>query len=124
MDRPFVVGINYDHPASLDSGLLVDHLRALRDGRAVEVPIYDFATHTRRPDTRRVEPARVIVVEGILVFTEAGPSSRSATSTTPASGRCTSSMSNPPSGGPTSSSPRAATTGSRSTCCSDGWGGS
>lgn len=62
--------INYDHPASLESGLLVDHLRALRGGAAVDVPIYDFATHTRRPDTRRVEPARVIVVEGILVFTE------------------------------------------------------
>ncbi len=62
--------INYDHPASLDSALLVDHLRELRSGRAVEVPIYDFATHTRRRETRAVAPARVIVVEGILVFTE------------------------------------------------------
>ena len=62
--------INYDHPSSLESMLLVDHLRALRDGRTVEVPIYDFATHTRRSETRQVEPARVIVVEGILVFTE------------------------------------------------------
>ena len=62
--------INYDHPSSLESMLLVDHLRALRDGRTVEVPIYDFATHTRRRETRQVEPARVIVVEGILVFTE------------------------------------------------------
>jgi uridine kinase len=63
-------GINYDHPASLDSALLVDHLRALRAGRAVEVPIYDFATHTRRGETRHVAPARVILVEGILVFSE------------------------------------------------------
>jgi len=62
--------INYDHPGSLDSSLLVDHLRELRGGRAVAVPIYDFATHTRRRETRTVEPARVIVVEGILVFTE------------------------------------------------------
>jgi uridine kinase len=62
--------INYDHPASLESVLLANHLRDLRAGRAVEVPIYDFATHTRRRDTRRVEPSRVIVVEGILVFTE------------------------------------------------------
>jgi uridine kinase len=62
--------INYDHPASLESSLLATHLRELRGGRAVEVPIYDFATHTRRIDTRRVEPSRVIVVEGILVFTE------------------------------------------------------
>lgn len=64
------VTINYDHPASLESSLLATHLRELRSGRVVEVPIYDFATHTRRIDTRRVEPARVIVVEGILVFTE------------------------------------------------------
>jgi uridine kinase len=62
--------INYDHPAALDSALLVDQLRALRGGRAVEVPIYDFATHTRRRETRHVVPSRVIIVEGILVFSE------------------------------------------------------
>jgi uridine kinase len=62
---------NYDHPASLESDLLATHLRELRAGRAVDVPIYDFATHTRRKDTRHVEAARVIIVEGILVFTEA-----------------------------------------------------
>src|SRR5688500_10306786 len=62
---------NYDHPDSLESTLLAHHLRELRAGRAVDVPIYDFATHNRAPDTRRVEPARVIIVEGILVFTEA-----------------------------------------------------
>jgi uridine kinase len=62
--------INYDHPGSLESSLLIEHLRELRGGRAVAVPIYDFATHTRRRETRAVEPARVIVVEGILVFTE------------------------------------------------------
>jgi uridine kinase len=63
--------INYDHPASLESSLLADHLRELRAGRAVDIPIYDFATHTRRAETRHLEPARVIIVEGILVFTEA-----------------------------------------------------
>jgi uridine kinase len=62
--------INYDHPSSLESPLLVEHLRELRAGRAVDVPSYDFATHTRRAERRRVEPARVIIVEGILVFTE------------------------------------------------------
>jgi len=62
--------INYDHPASLDTSLLVDHLRQLRSGQAVEVPLYDFATYTRRPETRSVAPARVIIVEGILVFAE------------------------------------------------------
>lgn len=62
--------INYDHPSSLESTLLAEHLRELRAGRAVDVPIYDFATHCRRKDTRHVAPARVIIVEGILVFTE------------------------------------------------------
>lgn len=62
--------INYDHPSALDSALLALHLRELCDGRAVEVPIYDFATHTRRRETRTVAPARVILVEGILVFAE------------------------------------------------------
>jgi uridine kinase len=63
--------INYDHPASLESSLLVEHLRALRAGNPVDVPIYDYANHARSAQTRRVEPARVIIVEGILVFTEA-----------------------------------------------------
>jgi uridine kinase len=62
--------VNYDHPSSLDSELLAEHLRELRSGRAVEVPIYDFLSHTRRGETRTVEPARVIIVEGILVFAE------------------------------------------------------
>lgn len=63
-------GINYDHPSSLESELLADHLRLLRAGRAVDIPIYDFSSHTRRPETRRIPPSRVIIVEGILVFTE------------------------------------------------------
>jgi uridine kinase len=63
--------INYDHPASLESTLLADHLRELRAGRAVDVPIYDFATHTRRKERRHVVPAPVVIVEGILVFVEA-----------------------------------------------------
>jgi uridine kinase len=63
--------VNYDHPASLESSLLADHLTALRAGRAVDVPIYDFTTHCRRRETRRVEAAPVIIVEGILVFVDA-----------------------------------------------------
>ena len=61
---------NYDHPDSLDTPLLVRHLRRLSAWRAVDIPVYDFATHTRRPITQRVEPARVILIEGILVFAE------------------------------------------------------
>jgi uridine kinase len=63
--------INYDHPSALESELLAEHLRQLRAGRPVDIPIYDFSTHTRRAQTRRIAPARVIIVEGILVFTEA-----------------------------------------------------
>ncbi|MGQ9457328.1 MAG: uridine kinase [Anaerolineae bacterium] len=62
--------VNYDHPDALESELLVEHLKALRAGRPVEAPIYDFTTHTRRPETRRVEPRRVILVEGILIFAD------------------------------------------------------
>jgi uridine kinase len=62
--------LNYDHPESLDNELLVAHLEALRRGQAVEVPIYDFVTHSRRTETRCVAPAPVVIVEGILVFVE------------------------------------------------------
>lgn len=62
--------VNFDHPDSLETSLLVQHLERLGDGHGVDVPLYDFATHTRRKETRRVEPTPVIVVEGILVFVE------------------------------------------------------
>ena len=59
---------NFDHPDALDTGLLVEHLEALKSGQAVEVPIYDFVTHRRTAETRRVEPRPVVLVEGILLF--------------------------------------------------------
>lgn len=62
--------LNYDHPDSLETRLLVEHLRVLRAGRAVDVPVYDFKTHSRLPARRRVEPAPFVVVEGILLFVE------------------------------------------------------
>lgn len=62
--------LNFDHPDSLETELLVDHLAALRAGNPVDVPSYDFKTHTRRPERKHVEPTPVIVVEGILVFVE------------------------------------------------------
>lgn len=62
---------NFDHPDALESELLVEHLLALKRGEAVEVPVYDFTHHVRRPETRRVEPRKVILVEGILIFAEA-----------------------------------------------------
>ena len=62
--------VNYDHPDSLETELLVEHLKALRAGQAVEIPVYDFTTHSRTQQTRRIEPASVVLVEGILVFAE------------------------------------------------------
>jgi uridine kinase len=62
--------LNYDHPDALETELLVEQLRQLRAGRAIEAPIYDFKAHTRSADTRRVEPTPVVFVEGILVFVE------------------------------------------------------
>jgi uridine kinase len=62
--------LNYDHPDALDNELLVRHLERLRAGEPVDVPIYDFKTHSRRDDTRRVAPSKVVIVEGILVFVD------------------------------------------------------
>lgn len=63
--------INFDHPDSFETELLIQHIACLRDGKAVKVPIYDFATDRRTDKTFIVEPRRVILVEGILIFTEA-----------------------------------------------------
>lgn len=63
--------VNFDHPNSLETELLIQHIAALRDGKAVEVPIYDFSTDSRTTQTFTVQPCRVILVEGILIFTEA-----------------------------------------------------
>lgn len=62
--------LNYDHPDALESELLARHIAALRAGEAIEVPIYDFRTHTRRQETRRVTPTAVVIVEGILTLAE------------------------------------------------------
>jgi len=59
---------NFDHPDSLDFDLLRQHLLDLAQGKAIEKPIYSFKTHARETTTERVEPAQVIIVEGILLF--------------------------------------------------------
>ena len=59
---------NYDHPESIESALLVEHLRRLREGKPAELPIYDFTRHERLAETERVLPKPVILVEGILIF--------------------------------------------------------
>lgn len=62
--------LNFDHPESLDTPLLVEHLTKLRAGEAVGAPMYDFTTHRRHEETRLVEPAPILLVEGILVLAE------------------------------------------------------
>jgi uridine kinase len=62
--------VNYDHPDSLETGLLIEHLKQLKNGQSVEMPVYDFTTHSRKSETIHIEPAPVIMVEGILVFVE------------------------------------------------------
>jgi len=61
-------GRNFDHPGSLDEAMVVEHLRQLAQGRAIERPIYDFATHTRTDRIERVEPSAHIIVEGLFTL--------------------------------------------------------
>lgn len=69
-DMPFEerVKVNYDHPDAFDRDLFVEHIRALKRGEGVDVPVYDYTRHTRSSETRRLEPSPVIVVEGLLVL--------------------------------------------------------
>ena len=60
--------LNYDHPAAFDTDLLIAHLDSLKNGIAVDSPLYDYAHHDRSSETRRVEATRVILLEGILIF--------------------------------------------------------
>ena len=64
--------VNYDHPDSLETELLLSHLRRLAAGETIHQPLYDFARHLRRPDTIAVAPRPVILIEGILALVEPG----------------------------------------------------
>jgi uridine kinase len=61
---------NFDHPNSLESTLLIEHVRKLKRWEPIDLPIYDFTIHARTNQTRRIEPSLVIIVEGILIFAE------------------------------------------------------
>ncbi|HQM96453.1 MAG: uridine kinase [Clostridia bacterium] len=69
-DIPFEerVKMNYDHPDSFETDLLISHLEQLRKGYSIECPIYSFSEHTRTKQTRKINPTKVIIVEGILIF--------------------------------------------------------
>ena len=64
--------LNYDHPDAFDNDLLIRQLQELKAGRAVDCPVYDYTIHNRSEEVRHVEPAPVLIVEGILPFAEPG----------------------------------------------------
>jgi len=75
-DRPDLrleerAALNYDHPDSLETDLMVTHVQALRDGHTVDIPVYDFARYARRQATETVQPRQAVIVEGILIYADA-----------------------------------------------------
>jgi uridine kinase len=62
--------VNFDHPNSLETDLLIQHIQTLKSWRPVALPVYDFAHHSRTDKTIRVDPKRIIIVEGILILAE------------------------------------------------------
>ena len=62
--------LNYDHPDSLETDLMVTHVNELRAGQTIEAPVYDFARHARKDRTETIAPGRAIIVEGILIYTD------------------------------------------------------
>lgn len=60
--------LNYDHPDSFDTDMMIDHLKQLKEGKAIRCPVYDYSIHDRSEETVLIEPTRVIIVEGILIY--------------------------------------------------------
>jgi uridine kinase len=61
--------INFDHPKAIDFDLLIEHIKKLRKGKSIEQPIYSFVTHNRQKDVVKTHPRKVVIIEGILIFT-------------------------------------------------------
>ena len=62
--------VNFDHPSSLETELLIEHINQLKEGNSIELPNYDFKTHARKPETTTIHPQLILIVEGILLFAE------------------------------------------------------
>jgi len=62
--------LNYDHPDAFDNDLFIEQIEILQSDRAIECPVYDFKAHSRSTETRRVEPQKVILIDGILIFAD------------------------------------------------------
>ena len=60
--------LNYDHPDSFDTDMLIEHLKLLKEGKSIECPVYDYSIHDRTDQTITIRPTRVIIVEGILIY--------------------------------------------------------
>ena len=69
-DRPFAERClqNYDHPDAFDTALMIEDLKALKRGETIHCPVYDYAIHNRTDDTVEIKPTKVVIVEGILIF--------------------------------------------------------
>lgn len=63
--------VNFDHPDALDNELLINHIKKLKAGGSIELPVYDFKTHTRQNKTVLIEPKPIVIIEGILIFVDA-----------------------------------------------------
>ena len=62
--------VNYDHPAALETELLVEHLKMLKEGQSIECPIYDFTQHNRSNKSYTIQPSKIFLIEGILIFSD------------------------------------------------------
>ena len=62
--------VNYDHPSALETELLIEHLKMLKEGKSIECPIYDFTQHNRSNDTYTIHPSKIFLIEGILIFSD------------------------------------------------------
>ena len=62
--------VNYDHPSALETELLIEHLKMLKEGKSVECPIYDFTQHNRSNKTYTIHPSKIFLIEGILIFSD------------------------------------------------------
>jgi uridine kinase len=69
MSNANITAFNFDHPEAFDNALLIEHLDALKEGRGIDMPTYDFVHHRRTAETVRVEAKRLVIFEGIMIFT-------------------------------------------------------
>ncbi len=70
IDNSTITSVNFDHPDAFDNKLMIEHLKALKSGKPIEMPQYDFVHHKRMHERTRVEPKRLVIFEGIMIFNE------------------------------------------------------